>query len=286
MRGRRADIIRAICTRIEHLYADLNEQRNIALWVASHIEGVAFGRYLAEPAEEVDLPGLDEKIEQLACGRPVQYVVGQTEFCGRSFAVSEGVLIPRPETEELTEWARQQASHYPKARILDLCTGSGCIAITLAKDVADASVTAIDLSAEALDIARENNKRHGVSVELMQADVLGELAVLGERKFDVIISNPPYIPRSERQQMRINVTEHEPAMALYVDDEHPLIFYEAIADHARRLLGNGGSLLFEVHENYAAHVADMLRERGFSHVTIRNDFRAKPRMICSLLNQR
>lgn len=286
MQGTRADIIRQICDRIEHIYTEPNERRNIALLVASTAEGASLNKYLIEPTEPVDIPALEAMVRKLAEGQPVQYVIGSTEFCGLEFTVREGVLIPRPETEELVCWAIEKARELTRAEILDLCTGSGCIAISLARRINNARVTAIELSAKALDIARQNNKTLNTNVDFIEADVLGDLAVLGESKFDIIISNPPYIPRSEQAAMRINVTQYEPAMALFVEDEKPLLFYESIAAHALQRLRKGGYLLFEVHEDYATATAEMLRTRGFDNIELRKDFRDKPRMICCRLNRK
>lgn len=286
MQGTRADIIRQICAQIEHIYTEPNERRNIALLVASTAEGVSHNRYLIEPNESINIPTLETIVAELAEGRPVQYVMGTTEFCGLEFAVKEGVLIPRPETEELVCWAIERAEEFDNAEVLDLCTGSGCIAISIARRVNTASITAIDLSTEALEIARQNNKTLNANVNFIEADVLGDMTALGEREFDIIISNPPYIPYAEEQLMRVNVTQYEPKMALFVEDDKPLLFYEAIATHALHRLRRGGYLLFEVHENYAAATAKMLQEQGFDDVIVRNDFRAKPRMICCRLNRK
>ena len=149
-----------------------------------------------------------------------------------------------------------------------------------------ATVTAIDLSSDALAIARENCTSLNAAVELLEDDVLGDLPTLTNREFDVIVSNPPYIPRSEQAMMRVNVTRYEPEMALFVDDSTPLLFYEAIARHAKTLLRRGGSLLFEVHESYATATAEMLQAMGFEKVILRKDFLGKPRMICCQRSQR
>lgn len=286
MKARRNDIVNYICSRIEHIYDEPNERRNIAQYTVAAAEGVDLAKVLIWYDEEVDLPNIEHITDELSQGRPLQYIIGKTEFCGLDFAVREGVLIPRPETEELVEWAIKRAKRYAHARILDLCTGSGCIAISLANALPQATVTAIDLSSDALAIARENCTSLNTSVELLENDVLGELHSLTDREFDVIVSNPPYIPRSEQAMMRVNVTRYEPEMALFVDDSTPLLFYEAIARHAKTLLRRGGSLLFEVHESYATATAEMLQAMGFEKVILRKDFLGKPRMICCQRSQR
>lgn len=279
MRQSRADIVRRLCDSMEHLYTE-RECMNIARRVAAWAEGVDLIKYLTEPHAEVEIDNIEQIAERLAAATPLQYITGEEEFCGLQFKVREGVLIPRPETEELVLWAEQQAKNFSAPRILDLCTGSGCIAISLAHRVPTAQTTAIDLSDEALAVARQNNSLHGNSVTIFKDDVLGELSSIEGRQFDIIVSNPPYIPISERVQMRQNVTDHEPAMALFVEDDNPLKFYRAIAAKAKTALADGGFLLFEIHENLASATAEMLREEGFANIEIRRDFLDKPRMIC------
>jgi release factor glutamine methyltransferase len=280
MKAPRKDIVEYICSRIAHIYDEPNERRNIAQYTVAAAEGVDLAKVLIWYDEEVDIPNIEDITEELSEGRPLQYIIGKTEFCGLDFAVREGVLIPRPETEQLVEWAIKRAKRYAHARILDLCTGSGCIAISLAHAFPQATVTAIDLSSDALAVARENCTSLNVNVELLKDDALGDLPTLGEREFDVIVSNPPYIPRSEQSRMRVNVTQYEPEMALFVDDKNPLLFYEAIACYAKKHLRKGGSLLFEVHESYATATVEMLQAKGFDHISLRKDFLDKPRMIC------
>lgn len=286
MKAPRKDIVEYICSRIAHIYDEPNERRNIAQYTVAAAEGVDLAKVLIWYDEEVDIPNIEDITEELSEGRPLQYIIGKTEFCGLDFAVREGVLIPRPETEQLVEWAIKRAKRHAQPRILDLCTGSGCIAISLAHALPQATVTAIDLSSDALTVARENCTSLNVDVELLKDDVLGELPTLGEREFDVIVSNPPYIPRSEQSRMRVNVTQYEPEMALFVDDNNPLLFYEAIACYAKKHLRKGGSLLFEVHESYATATAEMLQAMGFEKVILRKDFLGKPRMICCQRSQR
>lgn len=235
-------------------------------------------KFLIDPNEIIDIE-LGDVAEQLSAGRPVQYIIGKTEFCGEEFTVREGVLIPRPETEELVMWAREVAKEFPSPRILDLCTGSGCIAIALKKLIPAAAVTAIDLSAEALAIAQENATKLGADVRFLADDVLKGVPQLQNESFDIIISNPPYIPISEREAMHINVTNFEPAMALFVEDSDPLIFYREIARIAKSRLSDRGALLFEIHELLADETLQMLQSEGFE-AELRHDFLNKPRMIC------
>lgn len=277
MRATRAEIVSHLAACIEHLYSR-QEQLRIARMVAAALSGESEMKFLIDTNEIIDIE-LGDVAEQLSAGRPVQYIIGKTEFCGEEFTVREGVLIPRPETEELVMWAIQVAKEFPSPRILDLCTGSGCIAIALKKLIPAATVTAIDLSAEALKIAQENATKLGAEVRFLADDVLQGVPQLGDKQFDIIVSNPPYIPISEREAMHINVTNFEPAMALFVEDSDPLIFYREIARIAKSRLSDRGALLFEIHELLAEETLQMLQSEGFD-AELRHDFLNKPRMIC------
>lgn len=211
---------------------------------------------------------------RLASAEPVQYVMGWEEFCGRRFSVRPGVLIPRPETEGLCRWAVETGGE----RVLDVGTGSGCIAITIASDVPQAHVDAWDISAEALAVARENARSLGVEVCFKQQDAL--CAPSEDRGlYDLIVSNPPYICDHERSQMARNVLEHEPQQALFVSDDKPLLFYSAIASYALHALNAGGSVLFECNTAHVGDTTDMLQSMGFSDVEARNDLFGRPRFV-------
>ena len=277
MRATRAEIVSHLAACIEHLYSR-QEQLRIARMVAAALSGESEMKFLIDPNEIIDIE-LGDVAEQLSAGRPVQYIIGKTEFCGEEFTVREGVLIPRPETEELVMWARDEAKELPSPRILDLCTGSGCIAIALKKLIPAATVTAIDLSAEALKIAQENATKLGADVRFLADDVLQSVPQLQNESFDIIVSNPPYIPISEREAMHINVTNFEPTMALFVEDSDPLIFYREIARITKSRLSDRGALLFEIHELLADETLQMLQSEGFE-AELRHDFLNKPRMIC------
>ena len=285
MRATRAQILRFISKQIEHLY-DQRERMNIARMVAAALSGESEMKYLVEGAEVVEIPELESKLMELSEGRPVQYVIGHSEFCGLDIEVGEGVLIPRPETEELVEWAIGKAADIERPRILDVCTGSGCIAFALADRLRGASVTAVDISDDALAIARRNEERLQLGVEFIKDDALVHLPGLADRKFDIIVSNPPYIPISERESMHINVVNFEPSIALFVADNDPLIFYREIALTAKQILSKSGYLLFEIHQPLAQQTVEMLQELGYDAVELRNDCFDKPRMICSQLSRK
>ena len=276
----RREIITRIQTPLIALYG-AREALQIARIVTMELGELCLTDLVAEPDRTLEIEGLDRIVEELATGRPLQYVLGHTEFYGLDFIVREGVLIPRPETEELIRWITENPVTNNPA-ILDVGTGSGCIAVTLARLIPGARVTAIDISGQALSVARENARRLGAEVDFRQGDALGELFPGEYGLFDLIVSNPPYIPRCEKATMRLNVTGYEPAEALFVEDSDPLIFYRAIARNAQRLLRPGGRLYFEIHERFADEMLRMLTEEDFADNTVRRDLNDKNRMTCSL----
>ena len=221
---------------------------------------------------------------ELLVGRPIQYITGHTWFMGEPYIVNEQVLIPRPETEELVEWVIEYAAIKGKAlRILDIGTGSGCIAIALKKAIPEATVAAIDISTSALKIAKTNAAALKVDIEFITLDILNT-AFLPDQ-YDVIISNPPYIPMQEMKNMDLQVTDHEPNNALFVPDEDPLIFYKAIARLAKLHLGANGQLFFEIHYDQGDTLIALLDEMHF-HAELRTDLFGKDRMIRASLKPR
>ena len=283
----RRQTIERICSAITPLY-DPREARNIAEMVICECEQITRSTLLVFADEECRIEHLDTIISELASGRPVQYILGHSEFCGEIYTVGEGVLVPRPETEELVAWICDNATQSAiseqnansKTKILDLCTGSGCIAIALARQIANSEVVALDISPEALRYACENAEKLAPQVAIIEGDALAGAENFVTGTFDVIVSNPPYIPASDISAMHTNVRDFEPHRALFVADERPLIFYEAIADSALKLLRAGGKLYFEIYEKLGDELCEMLREKGFADVTLRHDLNDKPRMIC------
>lgn len=280
MEATRSEITAFIAEAVRGLYPE-REARRIALTAAAALSGESEAKFLADPNQRVNIDGVERCAAQLAAGCPVQYVTGRTEFCDMTFHVDGSVLIPRPETEELVLWAEQCAADHRNPRILDVCTGSGCIAIVLAAHLPQAKVTALDISHAALETARRNASMNGVRIRFIEDDALNGVPSLAGETFDIIVSNPPYIPHSEIESMHVNVTRYEPHEALFVDDADPLVFYRAIARAARTMLSEGGSLLFEVHEAWAERTAEMLRREGFGQTEVRIDLFGKPRMTCS-----
>ena len=270
----RRDTIRMIASAIASLY-DRHEAESIARMVVMERLGVDFTSLVADYDADCEIADLNDIIADLKRGRPVQYVLGHTEFCGLDLAVRDGVLIPRPETAELVE--RVIGETGIGVRILDIGTGSGAIAVALARMVSDAQVVAVDISDDALVVARENARRNGVTVAFHKADALGDLRALGQ--FDAIVSNPPYVPRSDCEAMCINVRDYEPDRALFVDDDNPLVFYRSIAANAVDMLVPGGRLWFEIYEKYGDEVCRMLAEYGFCDIGQATDANDKPRMV-------
>ena len=269
-------IIHAIREAVASLYGEREAESIARMVVCSRLE-YDLSQLVVHYDDECEIANIEGIIEELQSGRPVQYVLGKAEFCDFVFEVSEGVLIPRPETEELVYRIAETAKC--GARILDIGTGSGAIAVSLARLVKNAVVVAVDISPEALKIARCNAELLGADVEFVEADALGDLTRLG--KFDIIVSNPPYIPQSDIVDMRKNVVDFEPHTALFVPDNDILMFYVATANNAQKMLHEDGSLWFEIYEKAGAELCDMLRKKGFLRTELIEDANHKPRMVWS-----
>jgi len=223
---------------------------------------------------------LREIVRRLQKQEPVQYILGQAEFCGRTFHVAPGVLIPRPETEKLCRWIVKEARGIRKHSILDIGTGSGCIAITLAAELPEAQVTAWDISEQALVIARDNARRQNVNVRFDQVDILHyQNTSPSPSSLSLIVSNPPYILNKERARMENNVLGYEPHLALFVPDDDPLLFYRAIATFGQKALKPGGSLYFEINPLCAAELQDLLRMMSYHDIETRCDEYGNQRMM-------
>jgi len=215
---------------------------------------------------------------RLATFEPVQYIVGETDFMGNTFEVNPSVLIPRPETEELVQWILDTVSPVRKdVNALDVGTGSGCIPISLKLFASGWHVGGIDIMKDALEVAKRNGERNKAEIEWIQKDALN-LEVQKE-VYDVIVSNPPYVLQNEKDQMRSNVLDYEPHTALFVEDTDPLIFYRKISEWAIASLKNKGWLFFEINQKYGSELIEMLKNKGFNEVQLRNDIFDVPRMI-------
>jgi release factor glutamine methyltransferase len=222
-------------------------------------------------------------VDRLRNHEPIQYILGETEFFGMPITVNKQVLIPRPETEELVSWIIEDIDKN-EATILDIGTGSGCIAISLAKKLNNAVVSAIDISTRAIEVAKKNTLINNVNIEFSRVDVLNFEADLDlhhkwESKFDIIVSNPPYVRMQEKELMKSNVIDHEPDIALFVEDDDPLLFYRKISQLSKEYLKHNGTLYLEINEYLGLEMEKMLNKAGFKHVLLKKDMFGKNRMI-------
>lgn len=292
-----ADFIRQGTEALAALYPE-PEARSMMLLLCEERLGVSRHAYLTEPALEVPAGCLAGDLARLRNGEPIQYILGFADFYGRRFNVSPAVLIPRPETEFLChtilaaapapsssqgnrEYApRSESEAAAPVHIIDLCTGSGCIAWTLAAEIPGAEVTGVDISPEALTVARGQQVACHRAPSFVQADILADPpASLPEASFDLLTANPPYVMDRERAAMRPNVLEHEPALALFVPDEDPLVFYRAVARWARTLLRPGGWGYAEINALLGPETAAVFRDAGFSGVSLLQDLGGASRFV-------
>lgn len=243
--------------------------------------GWSFTRQLVKKHEKIQEPDflkIQEIITRLKTFEPIQYILGETEFFGLRLIVNPSVLIPRPETEELVDWI-VRSDLPPDSRILDIGTGSGCIALALKSVLKNAAVSGIDISEKALETAHENAAKNKLDVRFNQSDILKNDNSNNE-VYDVIVSNPPYIREREKLLMLPNVLEYEPGNALFVPDSDPLVFYRSIAAFAIKNLSENGKLFLEINENLGHEMKNMLVDFGFCNIEIRKDINEKNRMIC------
>lgn len=293
-----AEFVKAGTKALESLYPQ-KEARSIVLMLCEEVLGTENYTHIVEPEFKIDdkkLPELEAAMERLKRMEPVQYVLGHTEFYGRTFNVDPAVLIPRPETELLCRDAiklgmrvYRMRSPYGKnaepVRILDLCTGSGCIAWTMALSIPGSRVTAVDISDAALevaagqDFASELKSKETFRPEFIKADVLDSEQEIELGPFDMVLSNPPYIMESEKEDMRRNVLEYEPESALFVPDDDPLLFYRAIARWSQRFMSPDGVGLSEVNETLARQTETVFKAAGYAHTEIVRDLSDKNRYI-------
>lgn len=278
------DIERYIRTELDELYPE-GELRMFTQMLFEAYMGWSTAQLLLHRDDTInqsDLLKFHWAVEDLKQYRPIQHIIGYTDFCDCRIAVSPDVLIPRPETEEIvlraTEFLNDSGANVQEGNFLDLCTGSGCIAIALAKQFPKAKVYAVDISTKALDLAQKNAERNHVAVEFVQSDILQETIALPCPTFDLIISNPPYIQEKERCNMERNVLEYEPSLALFVPDKDPLKFYRAIGLYALQHLTYKGLLILEINEHLGSATCQLLQSIGFV-TQLLQDFRGKDRSI-------
>ena len=225
---------------------------------------------------ESDLLFIRSYVHRLKKNEPFQYIHGTTTFFGLELKCDKRALIPRPETEELVAWVVESG---PYKTIADLCTGSGCIALGLKSIFSESNVTGLDISTDALSLAKENSKLTNLNVEFIHADVLNINRDLLDQKWDCIISNPPYIPSNERESLAENVLNFEPEISLFVGNDNPHIFYKAIVEYAKSNLSEYGFLFFEIHPDFSVEISDLLKLKGFINIELRKDLQGKNRMI-------
>lgn len=293
-----AEFLKSGIKALEPLYP-AKEARSMVLMLCEDILGTESYTHIVEPEFQIDkkkIPVLSAAMDRLKAGEPVQYVLGKAEFSGREFNVSPAVLIPRPETELMCRDAIKLGSRiyrmripYGKnavpVRVLDLCTGSGCIAWTMALSIPESRVTGVDISETALAVAsgqdfQQELKTKGASrPDFVRADVLDSEQDFDHGMFDLVLSNPPYIMEAEKKDMRKNVLDFEPAIALFVPDDDPLLFYRAIARWSQRFMDADGVGLSEVNETQARQVETIFRAAGYAHTEIVKDFYDKNRYI-------
>lgn len=265
------------------IYPDY-ESKEITIRLIEHFYGYSKIDIALNPNLEIDNHGaIIKALGQLKAGRPMQYILKKEYFYDLAFGVDENTLIPRPETEELVQLIINRTGN-KTVSLLDVGTGSGCIAISLKKNLPNAKVTALDVSDGALNVARKNAKSNVVEVDFMQVDILNE-AQHPKLELDIIVSNPPYVLDKEKAEMRNNVLDFEPSLALFVDNDKPLLFYKAIADYATLNLKPLGVLYFEINEAFGIETKEMLEERGFSNVEIHQDIFGKDRMVSASWNK-
>lgn len=267
---------------LQSLY-EAREAANITDIILEHFTGLKrIDRLLKgnQPLSELETEKIQAAVQKLLQHMPMQYVLGQAWFYGLPFFVNESVLIPRPETEELVDWIVTDVNdtHQP-LNILDIGTGSGCIPVSLKSKLPRANVYAIDISVDALAVAQKNAADLGTDVHFILHDILNHTQPLQIPAPDIIVSNPPYIPLADKKQMQKNVLDYEPHLALFVTDENPLLFYEAIAVFAQQQLNASGYVYSELHEEMAEKAKTLFSEKGFINIVVKQDLQGKERML-------
>jgi release factor glutamine methyltransferase len=272
------------------------EAKEIVFWLMEFYLGLKKIDILSNKNTEKEV-NWENIIERINSHEPIQYILGETEFYGRKFLVNESVLIPRPETEELVKYIidtrKNLISHIssqrrtvPISQVLDLGTGSGCIAISLAKELPDSQVFAYDISEKALEMAQKNAELNNAKVIFEKVDILDSPFSILHSPFSIIVSNPPYVTKQEIERMQKNVLDFEPHLALFVEDVDPLVFYEAIADIAWNNLNNNGLVAVEINEALGKETAEIFIKKGFSEVRIIKDIHQKDRFVSAVFHKK
>lgn len=255
------------------------ELRELAYWIIEETTGMTRTQILTDCKGTQNIPNIEIILQKLRAHVPVQYIFGHTEWMGLDLRVTSATLIPRPETAELVEWVLQMADRDKPLKVLDIGTGSGCIALALKKAAPNWNVTGLDISEDALKVAKENAGRNNAEVHWLQADILSPQCPIASSPhhlhFDIIVSNPPYICNHEKRDMDVRVLDYEPHSALFVPDTDPLLFYRQIAS----LATSPAMLFFEINEAYGNEVCEMMAEMGYTDIQLKNDMYGKPRMV-------
>ncbi len=276
------DLISFLKEKLATIY-EFAEAENLSFMLANHLYGISKTDYVMEKAMgQYDQNALQKTLDRLLAHEPIQHIIGECEFYGLRIKVTPEVLIPRPETEEIVDRIIQHYKGQKNLKIIDYCTGSGCIAIALAKQLA-AEVVAVDVSEKALEVAKENARVNDVAIRFIQVDVLAINSSLLAINYDLIVSNPPYVLESEKVKMNKNVLDHDPHLALFVADEQALIFYERITQLAAQQLKKGGRLYFEINEQFGEETKAVMQKQGFSEVEVLKDFQRKDRMVVGVI---
>lgn len=255
------------------------EAENLVFWLVEHHLKLRRADLHLVISSTTNREPILTDFERLLTGEPIQYILGEAPFYGRNFLVTQDTLIPRNETEELVHRIIKE-NQMPGLRMLDLGTGTGCIPITLALELKAPTVYALDVSAAALEVARKNAAALGAQVEFLEGDLMGKIPNLAP--MDLIVSNPPYVPKAEQVEMHANVLNFEPHLALFVPDEDPLVFYRAIGEWGQKLLKPGGKLYLEIYENLAGELVQLLSSQGYVRTQVHQDLNGKNRMISCL----
>jgi release factor glutamine methyltransferase len=281
---------------------DGQEADSIASLAIEHITGLSKTERVFKKQEQL-LSSQSEQLQnhllRLKTGEPIQYIMNKSWFYGMELYVDKNVLIPRPETEELVQWIiddikvsgkdvfvrkPMEADETTQLKILDVGTGSGCIALALKKNMPKAEVWGCDVSEEALNVARRNGSTLDIRVDFQGLNFLDDAQQKLLPTVDIIVSNPPYVPLKDKEDMHLNVVDHEPHTALFVPDNDPLIFYKALAEFGKKRLYENGSIYMEIHEGLGQDVTDLFRENGYSNIELRKDMQGKDRMVRASLN--
>ena len=268
-------------SELRFLYQD-NESKAMFSIAVAHYLKIDRAQFLLNKDTEIvptDLITFEQVLAALKLQKPIQYIIGETNFYGLPFKVNPSVLIPRPETEELVAWILEKTNPQQVINVLDIGTGSGCIPIALKKHLFNSTVYAVDVSEAALKTAKENATLNQIAVTFIKADILQPDSV-SLPSLALIVSNPPYVTENEKLDMLPNVLANEPHLALFVQNDNPLIFYEAIANFAIKNLENYGLLFFEINENLGKQAINLLIAKGFKNILLKQDMQGKDRMIC------